>query len=136
MVRGPAAIYADRRSVCVNYQAGVAVNSSTPVHIYCNCICGRTPPLVKAFQFADHTLFPNVTYVQRAPNEIFYNILMDTHEHILVSGLICETLNPSNRIVACYRNMATMTEIEKVQAVKNENAMQKFAKHCANLAIK
>lgn len=37
--------------------------------------------------------------------EILYNILLDTHDKMVVNNLICETLNPNNQIAHLYKTL-------------------------------
>lgn len=55
-----------------------------------------------AFEFLNKQ-FDGV-YLVKYNGEILYNVLLETHNKMIVNGLLCETLNPTNIIAKLYKN--------------------------------
>jgi hypothetical protein len=62
-------------------------------------------------------------YNKKYNSEVLYNVLLETHEKMMVNNLIVETLNPTNVVAQLYNG--TLTVEERNNAIININ-------QCAN----
>ena len=79
--------------------------------------------MIEAYKFLNS--FKNVHKV-KYDGEILYNILMETHENIIVNNMIVETLHPKNIIAKLYNSPYDHTYKNKLivimnNAIKNNN---------------
>ena len=58
-------------------------------------------------------------YNKKYNGEVLYNVLLETHEKMIVNNLIVETLNPTNIIAQLYNG--SLTETERNNAIININ---------------
>ena len=79
--------------------------------------------MTKAKDFLQN--FENVRKVKYS-GEVLYNVLMETHNKMVVNNLICETLNPENGIA----------KLQLVLQKLNPKEQQKIVKEYNNYAIK
>jgi hypothetical protein len=52
----------------------------------------------------------NGVYNKKYNGEILYNVLLETHEKMIVNNLIVETLDPTNIVAQLYNGSLTETE--------------------------
>ena len=58
--------------------------------------------------------------------EVLYNILLETHDKMMVNNMICETLHPDNVIAQLYRALPNLNEEEQQELIIQTN---KWIKH-------
>jgi hypothetical protein len=64
--------------------------------------------------------FDNVKRVKYT-GELLYNVLLETHEKMVVNNLICETLHPENGVAKLFRDLKHMNPEEQQQVIKAFN---------------
>ena len=62
--------------------------------------------MVKASELVDKV---EGAYLEKYNKEILYNVLLNTHEKMIVNNLICETLDPYNMVALLYKNRSKMS---------------------------
>lgn len=79
-----------------------------------------------------HSFVNRVKGVSTVPytGEILYNVLMETHNHILVNNMVCETLHPQNAFVQLYLEAK---EKDAKDANKEKKKNNKRAMHLTTL---
>ena len=58
--------------------------------------------MIKAFEFIE--MYDNVKKI-KYNGETLYNVLLETHDTVIVNNMICETLHPSNLIAKIYAQL-------------------------------
>jgi hypothetical protein len=53
--------------------------------------------------------------------EMLYNVLLETHDKMVVNNLICETLHPENGVAKLYRDLKHMTREEQNKVIEAFN---------------
>ena len=71
--------------------------------------------MIKAKDFIGR--FENVKKI-KYNGEILYNVLLKTHDKMIVNNLICETLNPNHGMAILYRYLLKLNENEKQQLLE------------------
>jgi hypothetical protein len=74
--------------------------------------------MIKAAEFVKG--YENVKNI-KYKGEILYNVLLEKHDTMIVNNLICETLDPINRIAKLYKILPLLSEEERVNAIKLAN---------------
>jgi hypothetical protein len=76
----------------------------------------------------------NVTKIKYT-GEILYNVLMEEHDKMVVNNLICETLNPENRIAKIYKVLEKMDveEYKEFIVIINKKYAKHYHKHYAKI---
>jgi hypothetical protein len=64
--------------------------------------------------------FENVKEI-KYNGEVLYNVLLEQHDKMVVNNLICETLDPNNRISELYKFMSNLSETEQQQMIRSYN---------------
>jgi hypothetical protein len=75
----------------------------------------------KAIDFID--TYENV-YKVKYRGEILYNVLMEKHDKMEVNNMICETLNPQNRIASLYSLIKNLSPEEQRRICKEYNELK------------
>ncbi len=106
----------------------VAITKTVTIEDKIVCIekdsLGPNIPSQKTFISRNHTLFFNKqmvkakhlvgkvdgVYNKKYNGEILYNVLLETHEKMIVNNLIVETLHPENIVAKLYNGSLTETE--------------------------
>ena len=86
--------------------------------------------LVKAKKFLGK--YPGVKLVKYSGQPL-YNILMKTHETVMVNNLTCETLSPTNLIALLYTMEMEETKKNKIFYLLNESIYKRDCKTYTNL---
>ena len=115
----------------------VAITKTVTIEDKIICIekdaLGPNIPSQKTFISRNHKLFYNKqmvkakhlvgkvegVYNKKYNGEILYNILLETHEKMMINNLIVETLDPSSIVAQLYNN--SLTETERYNAIVNIN---------------
>jgi hypothetical protein len=119
----------------------VAITKTVTIEDKIVCIekdaLGSNIPSQKTYISRNHKLFYNKqmikakhlvgkvegVYNKKYNGEVLYNVLLETHEKMMVNNLIVETLNPENIVAKLYND--SLTETERNNAIVNIN-------QCAN----
>jgi hypothetical protein len=80
--------------------------------------------VVKAKDFIGK--FENV-YKIKYSGEVLYNVLMETHDKMMVNNLICETLHPENQIAKIYKTLPSLSFNVQQEYIKKYN--EAYIKH-------
>ena len=56
--------------------------------------------------------------------ESLYNVLLETHNKMMVNNLICETLNPENPVAQLY------TQLQRIPKNKHSAVIEEFNRLC------
>lgn len=80
--------------------------------------------VVKAKDFIGK--FENV-YKIKYSGEVLYNVLMETHDKMMVNNIICETLHPENQIAKIYRTLPSLSFNVQQEYIKKYN--EAYIKH-------
>ena len=63
-------------------------------------------------------------YMKKYNGEVLYNVLMEEHDKMIVNNLVCETLDPKNRIAKLYMMLQKMTPERQETFIKKFNEAQ------------
>jgi len=63
-------------------------------------------------------------YMKKYTGEVLYNVLMEEHDKMIVNNLVCETLDPKNRIAKLYMMLQKMTPERQETFIKKFNEAQ------------
>lgn len=63
-------------------------------------------------------------YMKKYKGEVLYNVLMEEHDKMIVNNLVCETLDPKNRIAKLYMMLQKMTPERQESFIKQFNEAQ------------
>lgn len=58
--------------------------------------------------------------------EVLYNVLLETHDKMMVNNMICETLHPDNVIAQLYRSLPNLNKEEQQELIKQTNKWIKY----------
>ena len=83
--------------------------------------------MIKAKYFLKNN-FKNVKKI-KYNGEILYNILLETHDKMIVNNIICETLHPDNVIAQLYRALPNLDKNKQNELIKQTN---KWIQHNIN----
>jgi hypothetical protein len=65
--------------------------------------------------------------------EILYNVLMESHEKMMINNLICETLDPSNIMAKLYRGKYSSSEKNKIISELNKALKKNDLEGCKRI---
>jgi hypothetical protein len=65
--------------------------------------------------------------------ERLYNVLMESHEKMMINNLICETLDPSNIMAKIYRGKKTESERNKIISELNKALKKNDLEGCKRI---
>lgn len=60
-------------------------------------------------------------YKVKYTGETLYNVLMDTHDKMMVNNMICETLDPKNGVALLYKDLQKMSYDKQCELIKEYN---------------
>ena len=63
-----------------------------------------------------------------------YNVLMESHEKMMINNLICETLDPSNIMAKIYRGKKTEIEKNKIISELNKALKKNDLEGCQRIS--
>ena len=77
--------------------------------------------MTKAKYFVGNTGIYKIPYKQ----ETLYNVLLETHDKMIVNNMICETLDPRNTIAQLYMSLKHIPEEKHASVFSQYNAFCK-----------
>lgn len=119
---------------------GITQTMTNDKYLVCfeqDCL-GKNTPSQKTFISQNHEVFykskmmkakdfvgsvDNV-YMKKYKGEVLYNVLMEEHDKMIVNNLVCETLDPKNRIAKLYMMLQQMTPERQETFIKKFNEAQ------------
>jgi len=111
----------EKHLVCFEKDAlGVNLPSQKTVITKNHCILYKGK-MMKAKEFVG--LNDNI-YFKKYRGEVLYNVLMEEHDKMIVNNLVCETLDPKNRIAKLYMMLQKMTPERQETFIKKFNEAQ------------
>jgi len=102
-------VYFDKHSLKKNYPSQKTIMSGGHKILF-------NDKMVEARKFIGSF---NGVKLAKYDGQFLYNILLDTHETVSVNGMICETLNPNNKIAKLYNG--SMDKVTKDKIINEIN---------------
>jgi len=103
----------EKDSLCKN------VPSERTIMSECHCVYwnGRMIPAKECLSILGSDKVKRV----KNKGEVLYNVLLETHEKMIVNNMICETLHPDNGVAKLHRDLKSMSKEDQCKLIEAFN---------------